>query len=89
MKIWVVVYRAGDDDRADAGVEDELFVDVYRRLEAAKKACIDHLAEEPEWESEEIEWGETTTKGDRNRRLVGVPQGNAEHTYELYQSDVV
>ena len=94
MKVWIVIVRAGDDAQAD-GVEDDLFVRVYKNLVHAKRECVDfvreRLEDEPEMgdASSEIEWGETTANNSKHRRIIGRPKASIEESFELLQSEVV
>lgn len=94
MKIWIVVLRADSDAAAD-GVEDEMFVDVYKRLPSAQKACAEHLEQalkdhEMEDEPKRIDWAETTTNLDPGRkRFLGRPQAQVDFLFELHQAEVV
>jgi hypothetical protein len=97
MRVWVVIYRAGDDDRVDGGVEDDFFVVAYKNINKAQLECRGHLRAifegEPEihgtdW-TDEIEWAETTRKGDKLRKFLGRPKADVEGWFDVLQVEVV
>lgn len=92
MKVWIPVYRAGESDRTDGGVEDDFFLVAYRRLDQAQKECRAHLKDifdQEEMSSLDIQWAETTQKGDKLRKFMGRPVADVEGWFDLYQVEVV
>lgn len=89
-KVWLVVVRGDADARSD-DVEDEVFAVVYRRLASAQAECRRHVSDiwGEEVETDAINWAETTQKGDKNRRLVGIPEASVDGSFEVYQAEVV
>lgn len=92
MKVWIVVYRADEEALVD-GVEDEMFVVVYRDLAKAQNECRRHLrdmydSEEETLATDEIDWAQTSMEGD-NRRYLGRPKAEVDGSFELYQAEVV
>jgi len=86
MKVWMIIYRATADYKAEAGGEDEVFTCVYKRLDRAKKECVQALKDDGE--DEEIEWAEVTEKGS-SRKWYGRPTGDLDGYFDILEVEVV
>lgn len=84
---WLIILRPDMDAAAD-GVEDEAWTTVFRDLDRAKEDCNqyirDRMKDEPEIESDVIQWAEDPSSDERRRVYFGRPRAIDDEFY-IYQ----
>ena len=92
MKPWIVLFRAGADDRDDGGVDDDVFLVAYEHHESAMRECKQHLRdifEGEELSTDEIVWEESDDNSNVGlRKFVGRPKADVEGWFDLLQVEV-
>lgn len=85
---WMIVLCPDADAEAD-GVQDEVWTVIFRQLKRAKEDCKqylkDRMKDEPEIETDEIEWAEDSRSTTKRRVYFGRPKAPMDGLFYIYQ----
>jgi hypothetical protein len=89
---WIILYRAGESDRTDGGVDDDVFLVAYTDYRIAMGECENHmhdLFEGVDLPTTSIAWAEVDdNKNVGLRKYVGRPEAAVEGWFDLLEVEV-